>query len=106
MTSRYLMAIAATAILPFAVAAQPARPGPAAPADPAAATRSPQYQSAFDNYQQWQGPQESPAKTWRATNDALANAESGMTGMDGGMPAMNMNKPMHDSDMPHRQEGK
>lgn len=103
MKFRYLMAIAATAILPFAVAAQPVRPDPA---DPGAATHSPQYQSAFDNYQQWQEPQESPAKTWRATNDALANAASGMPGMEGGMPAMNMNKTMPGGGMAHRHEGK
>lgn len=106
MTSRYLMVVAATAILPFAVAAQPARPGPADPADPAAASASPRYQSAFDNYQQWQEPQELPAKTWRATNDALANAASGLPGMDGGMPTMNMNKPMAGGGMAHRHEGK
>jgi hypothetical protein len=103
MNSRYLLTIAATAMLPLAVTAQSTHSDPA---DPAAATQGLQHESAFRNYQRWREAEESPAKAWRAMNDELA-APSGMEGMDKRMPAMDA--AMHSSDthtMPHRHERK
>jgi hypothetical protein len=104
MKSGYLIKLAAMATLPLAVSAQAARTGPA---DPASPVRAPQYESAFRDYQRWREPQESPAKTWRATNDEVGKGAPGMAAMGDGMPAMHTDMPASGADrMPHQHEGK
>lgn len=72
------MALAASAMLPPAAFAESPQ---ADPADPAIAVPTPKYESAFRDYQSWKDAQESPAKTWRAMNDRVAQSAGGMADM-------------------------
>lgn len=85
------IALAASAMLPPAAFAESPQAGPA---DPAAAVPTPTYQSAFRDYQPWKDAQESPAKTWRAMNDGVAQSAGSMAGMGEAPAGSGMQMPM------------
>lgn len=99
------MSIAALAAAPVAVTAQEKSP-PMDPADPAHATPSFHYASAFSNYQQIAEEKESPDKVWRAANNEMEQLGGHAGHIKASAPAASKDEaaPMH-HDMGHKNKG-
>jgi hypothetical protein len=93
------LASTALAVLPLAVIAEDKPTQHPDPANPDAVVPQPVYVSAFDGYQTYAEPEESPTKSWHAANDEIGRAGSPMSDVPN--TPMNTDTPAHDMHHKH-----